>query len=232
MTPLMRIKSAGFTLSLTGSGGIYIEPSSKLTDIQRNYLRDHKAEIVAELQALAANDESKTNTIPPMESWQVRAISAWVRSLGGSEAEIAEETAETLHQCETDAEARLYYLKRAAGQQIDSQLPDIVQSDAYPRSVIVWTPAGNPVTVTAKSEEHEKWLLRANPAPKHVSQSRQVANTPKSDPLDTRVRCRQCRHHRPAPGRAEFVVQCLRRKTIEQDDLARNCGDHQAITKS
>lgn len=56
MTALAKITQAGFSLSLTDTGNLKVIPYSKLNDIQRDYLKAHKAGIIAELQAEAAND--------------------------------------------------------------------------------------------------------------------------------------------------------------------------------
>ncbi len=60
MNPLSKIKNAGFDLSLTDTGNIYVEPASRLTETQLEYLRTHKAEIIRELQAEAINEPSST----------------------------------------------------------------------------------------------------------------------------------------------------------------------------
>ena len=97
MTALAKIKDAGFTLSLTDTGNLKIAPFSKLTPEQREFLTQHKSQIIAELQSEAANDSKPTEVI------------------------------------------------------------------TYPRLVICWTPAGNPMAVLAKDAEHETFLLRMNP---------------------------------------------------------------------
>lgn len=107
MSALSKAKAAGFALSLTSDGNISIEPFSKLTDIQRQWLKSHKAEIIAELEA--ANEEP-----PTLQPWQEAAITAWVYSLGGSPGTIAEELADCLEQCRSDAEALAYYLRRSS----------------------------------------------------------------------------------------------------------------------
>lgn len=54
MNALAKIQTAGFTLSLAENGSIKVVPFSKLTPTQLDYLKAHKAEIIAELKA--AND--------------------------------------------------------------------------------------------------------------------------------------------------------------------------------
>jgi hypothetical protein len=49
MTALLKIKNAGFDVSLYGDS-FKVIPSSSLTDNQRNFLKSHKAEIIKELQ--------------------------------------------------------------------------------------------------------------------------------------------------------------------------------------
>lgn len=55
MSSLAKIKQAGFELSITNAGNIKVIPFSRLTEIQREYLKAHKAEIMAELEAEATN---------------------------------------------------------------------------------------------------------------------------------------------------------------------------------
>ena len=53
MTTLAKIKDAGFTLSLTDSGNLKISPFSKLSDTQREFLKQRKQEIIEQLKAEA-----------------------------------------------------------------------------------------------------------------------------------------------------------------------------------
>ncbi len=48
-----RIRDAGFELTVE-DGTLYVEPASRLTEDQREFIRRHKAELIAELTA--AND--------------------------------------------------------------------------------------------------------------------------------------------------------------------------------
>lgn len=70
-------------------------------------------------QFLPVNNCGKVALVPPqlqgvLPESDKQKISAWVRSLGGSEETILEETAQTLGQCRNDPEALVYYLRRAA----------------------------------------------------------------------------------------------------------------------
>jgi hypothetical protein len=70
-------------------------------------------------QFLPVNNSGKVTLVPPqlqgvLPESDKQKISAWVRSLGGSEETILEETAQTLGQCRNDPEALVYYLRRAA----------------------------------------------------------------------------------------------------------------------
>lgn len=49
MLALSKIRNAGFTVSLAGNS-LVISPASNLTPVQREFLKQHKAEIVSELQ--------------------------------------------------------------------------------------------------------------------------------------------------------------------------------------
>lgn len=46
---LQKIQAAGFSLTLDGND-IVVNPPGKLNDLQRQYLKEHKGEILAELQ--------------------------------------------------------------------------------------------------------------------------------------------------------------------------------------
>jgi hypothetical protein len=109
MTALYKIRQAGFALTLSTDGRLLAAPFSKLTDNQRDYLRQHKTEIIAELAAEAANDSGVQLTVQ-----QNQAITRWVRSLGGSGETIAEELADVLEQCRNNPDALAYLLKRAS----------------------------------------------------------------------------------------------------------------------
>lgn len=51
MSPLLKVQSAGFKVSLKDGGTITVAPASELTDEQRAFIRSHKPEILAELKA-------------------------------------------------------------------------------------------------------------------------------------------------------------------------------------
>ena len=50
MSTLLKIRDAGFQVELLNDS-FKIEPASKLTQSQRDFLKQHKAEIISELQA-------------------------------------------------------------------------------------------------------------------------------------------------------------------------------------
>lgn len=65
MTALAKIKDAGFTLSLTDSGNLKIAPFSKLTDTQREFLKQRKQEIIGQLRVEAESQAEAVITIYP-----------------------------------------------------------------------------------------------------------------------------------------------------------------------
>ncbi|MGZ4993541.1 MAG: hypothetical protein ACXV8P_02520 [Methylobacter sp.] len=67
MGALLKIQQAGFEVSLTDAGGLAIAPASLLNDSQREFLKQHKAEIVDELRAelMQAHNDVAGN-IPPL----------------------------------------------------------------------------------------------------------------------------------------------------------------------
>jgi hypothetical protein len=62
MNALLKIKKAGFEISLYGDG-FEVYPASKLTMQQREFLKSHKAEIVSELKAANLKAEQATTEI-------------------------------------------------------------------------------------------------------------------------------------------------------------------------
>ncbi len=59
-----RIRQAGFELTVE-DGALYVEPASRLTDQQRQFIHDHRDEIIAELTGQAANDDSDRLAMHP-----------------------------------------------------------------------------------------------------------------------------------------------------------------------
>ena len=51
MQALARLRQAGFVPGISPTGGLLIEPASRLTDAQRAYIRAHKVLLLAELRA-------------------------------------------------------------------------------------------------------------------------------------------------------------------------------------
>jgi hypothetical protein len=52
MTPLATLRAAGLTAGIQGEK-LYVEPSSKLTDELRSFIRAHKPQIMAELSGVS-----------------------------------------------------------------------------------------------------------------------------------------------------------------------------------
>lgn len=90
MSALRKIRQSGFALALV-NGGLEISPASSLTASQREFLKQHKAEIINGLQ-----DEEK--------------IIAWLDHTGETDKEIIEDT---LNRCRADQETLRYFLTRA-----------------------------------------------------------------------------------------------------------------------
>ena len=97
MGALSKIKSAGFEVTLDGDG-FEISPSSTLTLTQREFLKLHRAEIIAELKAANVSAEHR------------QAVLNWLHSIGETDQEII---TETLERCANDPEALAYFLGRA-----------------------------------------------------------------------------------------------------------------------
>ena len=61
MQALERLRKAGFVPGISPTGGLLIEPASRLTDAQRAYIRAHKVLLLAELRA-----ELAPEPLPPL----------------------------------------------------------------------------------------------------------------------------------------------------------------------
>jgi hypothetical protein len=99
MSALSEIISAGFDVTLMGDG-FEISPASNLTLPQREFLKLHRTEIIAELQSatLSAKDQQK--------------ILNWLNSIDEIDSEIIDET---IQNCKNDPETLGYFLQRAEG---------------------------------------------------------------------------------------------------------------------
>jgi hypothetical protein len=61
MSSLFKIRQSGFQVSVVGNNQIAVSPAENLTDNQRDFLRQHKAEIISELQAEQFADNQQSN---------------------------------------------------------------------------------------------------------------------------------------------------------------------------
>ena len=100
MGMMQKITDAGFTLTLS-DGAIEISPASKLTDIQRTIIREHKAEIIAEFTA--ANDQGITET-------ERAYLAGWLSHIGETDPEMI---SEFWHNIRHKQGAKDYFLQRA-----------------------------------------------------------------------------------------------------------------------
>jgi beta-phosphoglucomutase-like phosphatase (HAD superfamily) len=100
MSALLKIRQAGFDVSLTEAGGLAIVPASQLTQSWREFLKSHKAEIIDDLKTepmtVSAQDKQK--------------ILAWFAHIGETD---QIDIAQTLELCGADPDALAYYLKRS-----------------------------------------------------------------------------------------------------------------------
>lgn len=108
MGALQKIREAGFNIALKGDA-LAISPASALTQNQREFLKQHKAEIVYELQVESTHlfqlDKAK--------------ILAYMEAIGESDKEII---AEVLYECARNPD-KLYWLLNWADKQLQSKLP-------------------------------------------------------------------------------------------------------------
>ena len=69
MSALAKIRDAGFALAISKRGGLLVDPASKLTTEQRAFLKEHKAELMAELRK---EQEPATVAEPPPRSTHIK----------------------------------------------------------------------------------------------------------------------------------------------------------------
>ena len=67
MQALVALRKAGFTPGISPAGGLLIEPASRLTTAQREFVKAHKVLLLAELRAEAANDPPMVPPPPMVE---------------------------------------------------------------------------------------------------------------------------------------------------------------------
>jgi len=56
MNAVAKMRQAGFGLAITERGGLWIEPASRLTTAQREFIKSHRGLLIEELRAEPAND--------------------------------------------------------------------------------------------------------------------------------------------------------------------------------
>ncbi|MDP2902976.1 MAG: hypothetical protein Q8N96_07670 [Methylovulum sp.] len=122
MAALSRIIEKGFTVTLAGDG-FEITPAKNLTDTQREFLKSHKAEIVAELkQRQATNDNLGLSQADKSN------IMAWLDSIGEHDHAMIQDV---LNQCRTDVTALQYFLMRS------NEVPQALDDRHYCRNTLL-----------------------------------------------------------------------------------------------
>lgn len=179
------ILAAGFRLTLEGEK-LYVEPASKLTDAQREYIRSHKAELLAEL--LAANGAGERLAMRPCPTCgrttlHQRIAGKWLctlqhpATLGEALRQACQELAITPNQVREALSAEdlaaweagqltlveLQVFAKAMDRRLHGK-PDNPPAADYPL-VPCWTPTGDCVVVRAEDEKHAAWLRKMNPPP-------------------------------------------------------------------
>jgi hypothetical protein len=135
MDTLKEIRRAGFNVELVDDG-IEISPARALTQQQREFIKQHKSDIVEGLKA-------------------EQRIFEWLSSIGAD----GEEINDTITRCRSDLGAREYFLSKAAGLKRGNVIPFPVKK-GFTRC---YTPAGNPIDIESASPEHADWLEKMNP---------------------------------------------------------------------
>ena len=104
MKILSRIENQGFQVNLIGES-IEVTPASRLTPVQRDFLKSHKAEIIAELKDRQLTPVDKAN------------IESWLASIGETDSTMIQDV---LDQCRDDPTALQYFLTRANQSEFDT----------------------------------------------------------------------------------------------------------------
>lgn len=142
MSALIKIKNAGFDVSLNGDN-FTITPASSLSIDQREFLKLHKAEIINELQSetIASKPDIK-NFIKCSDCLDFKSNNAHGRGSGYCLSGGAYGSwSESLHQCEK------------------------YNAKIKPLTVSCYTPNGEAIQIKAKDEAHAIWLKQMNPKP-------------------------------------------------------------------
>ena len=106
MGVLSKIRDAGFAVSLSGDN-FTVAPASQLSELQRGFLKSHKAEIIQGLEQEQAANDSKATGLSQTETDSLRNWLAFI-----SETDKAA-IADLLQQCQTDPKALRYFFQRA-----------------------------------------------------------------------------------------------------------------------
>jgi hypothetical protein len=98
MSALEKIKKAGFNIGLEKPNCIWIEPFSKLTPKQLEFIKSHKLEIIEELKQ-TDNDSSN-----------LEQIKTWFDWIGEDDPKVINEI---LEKCQKNTESFQYFLMRS-----------------------------------------------------------------------------------------------------------------------
>ncbi|CAA9892676.1 hypothetical protein METHB2_790010 [Candidatus Methylobacter favarea] len=147
---LAALKQAGFEFWLKANGSVGVKPVSKLTAEQMDYLRQHKAAIVAELA------QTEIQSVSTLSIDQEKAIRAWLSAIGEVDQAMI---AETLARCRDDPDAKAYFLGRAkeAVETKANELQENIKEVIEERSAIMQFEAGLP---KAEAEKEAKSAIK------------------------------------------------------------------------
>ena len=151
MSALMKIKNAGFDVSLNGDN-FRITPASFLSTRQREFLKLHKAEIINELQAETIAIQTEVdNFVSCADCLHFKCNNS--HGKGGGYCLVGGDYglwSETQHHC-TKFDARV-------------EIQDYIIKEGA-ETVTCYTPNGQAFEVEAKGTEHAIWLQKMNPKP-------------------------------------------------------------------
>lgn len=76
--PAQVLMGAGFEISLSDDGRVLVRPASRLTDEQRQFIRDHRDEIAAWLAAHQEPSQSAAHGQPPQQQPPSLTHAQWI----------------------------------------------------------------------------------------------------------------------------------------------------------
>ena len=150
MGALSKIMDAGFTLSLV-SNKLSVKPHSKLTPVQLDFLKLHKAEIIDELMALELMEVEVLPTVICGDCLSYKPYHA-----NGQGAGLCLVSAKYGYSCWSSSKHQCEKFNDKI-----QVIEKVMLGDT--ETVTCYTPNGQSIEVEARDPEHATWLQKMNP---------------------------------------------------------------------